>query len=757
VLPIGWRAIGSAVGLGLVILNPWGAASFAVDKPDLVVTLSDPPATARAGDPLPITSVVKNQGLALAGTSTTKFWLVVGTTKKNLKGVQTIGQLAPGASDSTGVALSVYSDTNPGTYSVLACADEDDAVAEMSEANNCTTAVGAITILESPDLVVTSINNPTSSAGQGQPIVVKSTVKNIGAVDADPTANKYYLVPTAGGSKEDLKGEQIVPLLKPGQTFTEQVTMTIRPETAPGQYKLQACADSAKTAPEEDEENNCLTSSGNIQVTPQPNLMVTSVVAGLPKSVGAGDDLAITVVVKNAGLAQARAATMKYVIINTVSGAEKNLNGTATIPIINAGQSATVQKTVKVYSDTASATYNVQACADSTKAVIETFESDNCGLADGALTVQGIVVGHSDLVVTAVPDPPSSVLPSAAFTLAPTVANQGADPASASTTSFFLVNASTGAKKNLKGGQAVPALDPGTSASPVAALSLFSDTLPGTYFVQACADGPQGVSEDVETNNCRNAAGTMTVQQVPNLVVSSLTNPPGTASIGGKFNITNSVRNTGSVVAAASGTKYYLFSTLDGTKQDLKGTQAVPALNAGQTFSLLVSLEVRDETLPGLYKVQACADGGRDVTESNEDDNCLMSSGIVKVVGPPDLVVTQVTVRNAPLTVARGGSLTITAAVKNLGEGSAAASTTKYILVHTVTGATKNLNGTQLYPILNSGSSTSIQKIVTIFLDTPVGTYNVQACADSVDVVPEVSEINNCLTTTSNTATVTIN
>jgi len=547
-------------------------------------------------------------------------------------------------------------------------------------------------------------------------------------------------------------------LLKPGQTFTEQVTMTIRPETAPGQYKLQACADTGKTAPEVDEENNCLTSSGNIQVTPQPNLMVTSVVAGLPKTVVAGDDLAITVVVKNDGLAQAKASTMKYVIINTATSGEKNLNGTATIPIIEAGQSATVQKTVKVYSDTASATYNVQACADSTKAITETFESDNCKLADGALTVQGIVVGHSDLVVTAVPDPPSSVLPSAAFTLAPTVANQGTDPAAASTTSFFLVNTSTGAKKNLKGGQAVPALDPGTSASPVAALSLFSDTLPGTYFVQACADYPKGVSEDVETNNCRNAAGTMTVQQVPNLVVSSLTNPPGTASIGGKFNITNSVRNTGSVVAAASGTKYYIVSSPDGlTKQDLKGNQAVPALNAGQTFSLLVSLEVRDETLPGLYKLQACADGGKDVTESNEDDNCLMSSGVVKVVGPPDLVVTQVTVRNAPLTVARGGSLTITAAVKNLGEGSAAASTTKYILVHTVTGATKNLNGTQAYPILNTGSSTSIQKIVTIFLDTPVGTYNVQACADSLDVVPEVSEINNCLTTTSNTATVTIN
>jgi subtilase family serine protease len=193
---------------------------------------------------------------------------------------------------------------------------------------------------------------------------------------------------------------------------------------------------------------------------------------------------------------------------------------------------------------------------------------------------------------------------------------------------------------------------------------------------------------------------------------------------------------------------------LDGTKQDLKGNQAVPALNAGQTFSLLVTLEVRDESLPGQYKVQACADGGKDVTESNEDDNCLTSSGFVKVVGPPDLVVTQVTVRNAPLTVARGGSLTITAAVKNVGEGSAAASTMKYILVDSAGVPTQNLNGTQAYPLLNSGSSTSIQKVVTVFLSTPVGVYTVQACADSTDVVKELSETNNCLSTT---ATVTVN
>jgi subtilase family serine protease len=203
-------------------LNPWGAASFATAKPDLVVsTLSDPPATARAGDSFSLTSavtnVITNQGPAAAGASTTKFYLVAGSTRKNLNGVQTVAPLAAGTSDSAVVAMGVYSDTNPGTYSVQACADANEDVLEVSETNNCRTAVGAITIVESPDLIVTSINNPPSSAGQGQPIVVKSTVKNVGAVDADPTITKYYLVSTVDGTKDDLKGSQAVPLLKPAR------------------------------------------------------------------------------------------------------------------------------------------------------------------------------------------------------------------------------------------------------------------------------------------------------------------------------------------------------------------------------------------------------------------------------------------------------------------------------------------------------------------------------------------------------------
>ena len=43
---------------------------------------------------------------------------------------------------------------------------------------------------------------------------------------------------------------------------------------------------------------------------------------------------------------------------------------------------------------------------------------------------------------------------------------------------------------------------------------------------------------------------------------------------------------------------------------------------------------------------------------------------------------------------------------------------------------------------------------MTVYLDTDPGTYVVQACADSLDVVAEASETNNCFTAAGATITV---
>ena len=112
-----------------------------------------------------------------------------------------------------------------------------------------------------------------------------------------------------------------------------------------------------------------------------------------------------------------------------------------------------------------------------------------------------------------------------------------------------------------------------------------------------------------------------------------------------------------------------------------------------------------------------------------------------------------VTVQNAPVTVAAGGKITVTTVVKNQGGGDAPPTTTKLLLVNPSTGATKNLNGAQALTAIGSGVTRSLGTAVSVFGDTPPGTYVVRACADSGDVVAEDSEVNNCR---DSTGTVTV-
>jgi subtilase family serine protease len=59
-------------------------------------------------------------------------------------------------------------------------------------------------------------------------------------------------------------------------------------------------------------------------------------------------------------------------------------------------------------------------------------------------------------------------------------------------------------------------------------------------------------------------------------------------------------------------------------------------------FSHAVSLKVRANTPPGSYTLVGCADSGKVVAESDEDDNCKASATTVQVTGLPDLVVNAV-------------------------------------------------------------------------------------------------------------------
>ena len=152
---------------------------------------------------------------------------------------------------------------------------------------------------------------------------------------------------------------------------------------------------------------------------------------GAPLTAFPNDPLSITAVVRNDGEAKAtKSSTLKFTLVNTATGAEKNLNGSATVPTLDARDRDHRVASPKLYSDTVSGTYTVRVCADSGKDVAEPLESNNCADAPGTVTVQGVAQSNADLVVTDVPNPPAHALPGAPLTLTATVKNQGTDDAS---------------------------------------------------------------------------------------------------------------------------------------------------------------------------------------------------------------------------------------------------------------------------------------------------------------------------------------
>jgi hypothetical protein len=125
----------------------------------------------------------------------------------------------------------------------------------------------------------------------------------VGSGDAGTTSTKYYLVSTVDGTTKDLQGNQVVPPLDHGQTFSTQETLTVRQQTPNGQYKVQACADGGNDVVESIETDN-----------PKPHLR------GIVKVVGRladGTAVPMASAIASAGLA----ALLCFTFARTRSGA----------------------------------------------------------------------------------------------------------------------------------------------------------------------------------------------------------------------------------------------------------------------------------------------------------------------------------------------------------------------------------------------------------------------------------------------------
>jgi len=274
----GWGGACGGAGACTVVMNGDRAvtATFRLAaRPDLVVTaVNDPPATVGRGGRFPVRDTVANVGGAPSGAITrARYYLsATGTQAAGnvlLTGSRAVGALAPGAGSSGTLTVTVPLNAPPGTYRLLACADDTRLVAESDEANNCLASAGSV-VVGLPDLVAAAVSPPPASLARGGRFQVTDTTRNQGDAPATSSVTRYYLSADGARDASDrlLTGYRMVPSLAPGAASTGTVTVVVPSTTVAGAYFVLACADDTARLVESGGANNCVASPTTVAVGP---------------------------------------------------------------------------------------------------------------------------------------------------------------------------------------------------------------------------------------------------------------------------------------------------------------------------------------------------------------------------------------------------------------------------------------------------------------------------------------------------------
>ena len=457
---------------------------------------------------------------------------------------------------------------------------------------------------------------------------------------------------------------------------------------------------------------------------PFPDLVIGSL--GAPANAGAGSTITVTDTTLNSGGGPAGASTTRfYLSTNGLLDAADVQLASRAVPALAPGASHASSTGVTIPEGTAAGIYYLIASADADNVVDETLDVNNA-------TSRTIQVG-SDLTIASV-TVPGDAGAGQLVTLGDTTRNIGGGAVVATTTSYFLSsNAALDAGDVLLGSRAVPALAAGASHSGSVSVTVPAGTLPGLYYVLAKADGADAVSETSESNNTAYAL----MRVGPDLAISVLT-VPGAAGAGTTITVTETTRNLGGGTAAASTTRFYLSSDAQLDVADLAlGSRAIPALAAGASNSASTSVTIPAGLAAGTYYLIAGADADNAVAEFQEGNNTFSRTLQVGA----DLTIASITV---PADAGAGQVVTMGDTTKNVGAGTAPASTTSYYLsTNVVLDASDVLLGSRSVPSLAAGASHAGSASLTLPAGTATGLYYVLAKADSGDGVSEVSESNN--------------
>ena len=691
--------------------------------PDLVVespSVSD--GSPDVGAFFTLSATVRNQGSGPSAATTLRYYrstdatITIGDTQV---GTDAVGALS--ASITSDEAIRLTAPASAGTYYYGACVES--VTGESDTGNNCSSAVTVtVGVAGAPDLVVESPSVSDGSPDVGAFFTLSATVRNQGSGPSAATTLRYYRSTDATITTGDTQvGTDAVGALSASSTSDEAIRLTA-PASA-GTYYYGACVESVTG--ESDTSNNCSSAvTVTVGVASAPDLVVESPSVS-DNSPIAGASFTLSATVRNQGDGSSAATTLRYYRSTdaTISGTDTQVDTDAVSAL---AASATSAESIGLTAPASVGTYYYGACVDAV-----TGESDTSNNCSSAVTV---TIRAPDLVVESPSVSDNGPIAGASFTLSATVRNQGDGSSAATTLRYYRsTDATISGTDTQVDTDAVSALAAsGTSAE---SIGLTAPSSPGTYYYGACVDDVTGESDT--SNNCSSAVTiAVGVPPAPDLVVGSPSVSNSSPVTGASFTLSATGRNQGSGPSAATTLRYYRSTdaTISGTDTQV-GTDAVGSLAASGTSDESIGLTAPASV--GTYYYGACVDA---VTgESDTSNNC--SSAVTVTVGapPPDLVVGSPSVSNSsPVT---GASFTLSATVRNQGDGSSAATTLRYYRSTDATiSSTDTQVGTDAVSAL-SASGTSDESIDLTAPSSP-GTYYYGACVD--DVTGESDTSNNC-------------
>lgn len=370
--------------------------------------------------------------------------------------------------------------------------------------------------------------------------------------------------------------------------------------------------------------------------------------------------------------------------------------------------------------------------------------------------------GLPDLVITTGSPTitPSTVAPGGTVTLSSwKVKNQGTAVAGSFQNGFYLSTTSNITAADIYlGHNSNSSLAPGEEYTWVArTLTIPAGTAPGTYYIGILVDRNNTVAESNENNNfvSRQITVSAPAANLPDLVITtgSPTVTPSTVAPGGTVSLSSwTVKNQGTADAGPSNTGIYLSTTSTITASDiLLVSNSISGLSPGISAMFMGSLAVTIPagTTPGTYYIGILADRNNTVAESDETNNFVSRQITVSapVVGLPELRIKTGSLTVAPLTIAPGGTISLSMwTVENTGTADAGPfrngiylSTTSTITASDILlGETNNHNG-----LAAGGEHTWAGGGYTVPAGTTPGTYYIGVLVDRNNTVAEYNEDNN--------------